>query len=242
MPPLTDLLCRKSWEVNALHQGWGVAFALCPQWQPLCVVVEGDRTPGPVDQNKLLKGLFLSVLLWGHGTSVSGQMCVLVCEHGSSVMQPTGIWDEIKCFSLWLLEKNSTAWASMCNLSELCLFINPSTKFTCDHFRVLVGAPRAQKIGGQRSTVTGGLYSCDMSSASAGCNRVIFDNTGETSDIPHPFVWYCSVTYPCIYLCPWLFVCRGSIKGKQREPVDGSDRPKSGTRGQDSGKAVCLCM
>ncbi|XP_008331975.1 integrin alpha-6b isoform X2 [Cynoglossus semilaevis] len=44
-----------------------------------------------------------------------------------------------------------------------------------DKRMLLVGAPRAAAIRGQKSTVTGGLFSCDMSS-SAPCTRVNFDN------------------------------------------------------------------
>ncbi|XP_028283478.1 integrin alpha-6-like isoform X2 [Parambassis ranga] len=41
---------------------------------------------------------------------------------------------------------------------------------------LLVGAPRAKALSRQKARVTGGLYSCDMSSTSAACNRVNFDN------------------------------------------------------------------
>ncbi|KAK7945782.1 hypothetical protein WMY93_001510 [Mugilogobius chulae] len=44
---------------------------------------------------------------------------------------------------------------------------------------LLVGAPRAKALNGQKSKVTGGLYSCDMSSTSSSCNRVIFDNNED---------------------------------------------------------------
>lgn len=45
---------------------------------------------------------------------------------------------------------------------------------------LLVGAPRAKALTGQKSKVTGGLYTCDMSSSSPGCTRVIFDNNENT--------------------------------------------------------------
>uniref|UniRef100_A0A4W6EX59 Integrin, alpha 6b n=1 Tax=Lates calcarifer TaxID=8187 RepID=A0A4W6EX59_LATCA len=45
-----------------------------------------------------------------------------------------------------------------------------------DKRMLLVGAPRAKALSGQKSKVTGGLYNCDMSSTSPGCNRVVFDN------------------------------------------------------------------
>uniref|UniRef100_A0AAQ5YWM3 Integrin alpha-2 domain-containing protein n=1 Tax=Amphiprion ocellaris TaxID=80972 RepID=A0AAQ5YWM3_AMPOC len=45
-----------------------------------------------------------------------------------------------------------------------------------DKRMLLVGAPRAKALSGQKAKVTGGLYSCDMSSTSAGCSRVDFDN------------------------------------------------------------------
>lgn len=45
-----------------------------------------------------------------------------------------------------------------------------------DKRMLLVGAPRAKALNRQKAKVTGGLYSCDMSSNSADCNRVNFDN------------------------------------------------------------------
>uniref|UniRef100_A0A8D0D9M6 Integrin alpha-2 domain-containing protein n=1 Tax=Sander lucioperca TaxID=283035 RepID=A0A8D0D9M6_SANLU len=50
-----------------------------------------------------------------------------------------------------------------------------------DKRMLLVGAPRAKALVGQKSKVTGGLYNCDMTSTSGGCTRVIFDNKGEIS-------------------------------------------------------------
>nr|XP_020471853.1 integrin alpha-6-like isoform X3 [Monopterus albus] len=44
---------------------------------------------------------------------------------------------------------------------------------------LLVGAPKANAIRGQKSKVTGGLYNCDMSSTATGCTRVVFDNTED---------------------------------------------------------------
>uniref|UniRef100_UPI0037E88D0B integrin alpha-6-like n=1 Tax=Semicossyphus pulcher TaxID=241346 RepID=UPI0037E88D0B len=44
---------------------------------------------------------------------------------------------------------------------------------------LLVGAPRAKALNGQKSQVTGGLYNCDMSSSTAGCLRVDFDNNED---------------------------------------------------------------
>ncbi|KAM8839642.1 integrin alpha-6-like isoform 1-T1 [Synchiropus picturatus] len=41
---------------------------------------------------------------------------------------------------------------------------------------LLVGAPRAAALAGQRSQVTGGVYSCDMASSSTSCTRIIFDD------------------------------------------------------------------
>ncbi|XP_045907125.1 integrin alpha-6-like isoform X1 [Micropterus dolomieu] len=46
---------------------------------------------------------------------------------------------------------------------------------------LLVGAPKAKALSRQKAKVTGGLYSCDMSSTSAGCTRVNFDNNEDTS-------------------------------------------------------------
>ncbi|KAM6989293.1 integrin alpha-6-like [Tautogolabrus adspersus] len=45
---------------------------------------------------------------------------------------------------------------------------------------LLVGAPRAKALNGHKSKVTGGLYSCDMSSTSTGCTRIDFDNNEDT--------------------------------------------------------------
>uniref|UniRef100_UPI003AAEF7D7 integrin alpha-6-like n=1 Tax=Centroberyx gerrardi TaxID=166262 RepID=UPI003AAEF7D7 len=45
-----------------------------------------------------------------------------------------------------------------------------------DKRMLLVGAPTAKALTGQVAKVTGGLYSCDFTSASAGCNRIDFDN------------------------------------------------------------------
>uniref|UniRef100_A0A3Q1G1N3 Integrin, alpha 6b n=1 Tax=Acanthochromis polyacanthus TaxID=80966 RepID=A0A3Q1G1N3_9TELE len=45
-----------------------------------------------------------------------------------------------------------------------------------DKRMLLVGAPRAKALSGQKANVTGGLYSCDMSATSPGCSRVDFDN------------------------------------------------------------------
>lgn len=45
--------------------------------------------------------------------------------------------------------------------------------------RLLVGAPRATKLSNQKSQITGGLYNCDVNSASSACQRVNFDNDGK---------------------------------------------------------------
>ncbi|XP_061549402.1 integrin alpha-6b isoform X1 [Phycodurus eques] len=50
-----------------------------------------------------------------------------------------------------------------------------------DKRMILVGAPRAKGFSGQTATVTGGLFSCDMSSPSTGCVRVNFDNDEDTT-------------------------------------------------------------
>lgn len=46
----------------------------------------------------------------------------------------------------------------------------------CVCFRLLVGAPQAKAIRGQKSAITGGFYKCELSSP---CTRVIFDDNGE---------------------------------------------------------------
>ncbi|XP_008300785.1 integrin alpha-6-like isoform X2 [Stegastes partitus] len=50
-----------------------------------------------------------------------------------------------------------------------------------DKRMLLVGAPRAKALSGQKAKVTGGLYNCDMSSTSAGCSRINFDNDEDLS-------------------------------------------------------------
>ncbi|KAF7661523.1 hypothetical protein LDENG_00258880 [Lucifuga dentata] len=46
---------------------------------------------------------------------------------------------------------------------------------------LLVGAPRAKALSNQKSKVTGGLFNCDMSSPSANCQRVDFDNEEDVN-------------------------------------------------------------
>ncbi|XP_057714460.1 integrin alpha-6-like isoform X2 [Corythoichthys intestinalis] len=50
-----------------------------------------------------------------------------------------------------------------------------------DKRMLLVGAPRAKGYSSQTAKVTGGLYSCDMSSPAAGCVRVNFDEDEDTN-------------------------------------------------------------
>ncbi|XP_060754943.1 integrin alpha-6b isoform X2 [Neoarius graeffei] len=45
-----------------------------------------------------------------------------------------------------------------------------------DRRMLLVGAPKARKLPNQKSEITGGLYKCDINSASSACQRVNFDN------------------------------------------------------------------
>ncbi|XP_034742861.1 integrin alpha-6-like isoform X1 [Etheostoma cragini] len=49
-----------------------------------------------------------------------------------------------------------------------------------DRKMLLVGAPRAKALNRQKSKVTGGLYNCDVTTTSAGCLRVTFDNHEDT--------------------------------------------------------------
>ncbi|XP_026060150.1 integrin alpha-6b isoform X2 [Carassius auratus] len=41
---------------------------------------------------------------------------------------------------------------------------------------LLVGAPKARALSKQKSTITGGMYNCDINSPSQSCQRVMFDN------------------------------------------------------------------
>uniref|UniRef100_A0A8C2KNV5 Integrin, alpha 6b n=1 Tax=Cyprinus carpio TaxID=7962 RepID=A0A8C2KNV5_CYPCA len=45
-----------------------------------------------------------------------------------------------------------------------------------DRRMLLVGAPKAKALSGQKSTITGGMYRCDINSPSQFCQRVMFDN------------------------------------------------------------------
>ncbi|KAF4118688.1 integrin alpha-6b [Onychostoma macrolepis] len=45
-----------------------------------------------------------------------------------------------------------------------------------DKRMLLVGAPKARALPRQRSTITGGMYNCDINSLSQSCQRVMFDN------------------------------------------------------------------
>uniref|UniRef100_A0A8C7HP06 Integrin subunit alpha 6 n=1 Tax=Oncorhynchus kisutch TaxID=8019 RepID=A0A8C7HP06_ONCKI len=46
-------------------------------------------------------------------------------------------------------------------------------------YRLLIGAPRAKALANQRANITGGLYSCDITTESDDCDRIDFDNEGE---------------------------------------------------------------
>ena len=67
---------------------------------------------------------------------------------------------------------------------------------TTDVFRLLVGAPRARALAQQRANITGGLYSCDITSRSHGCERIDFDNEGQYRRLKCP---------PCPHT---IIVCR----------------------------------
>uniref|UniRef100_A0A8C1GTR3 Integrin, alpha 6b n=1 Tax=Cyprinus carpio TaxID=7962 RepID=A0A8C1GTR3_CYPCA len=45
-----------------------------------------------------------------------------------------------------------------------------------DKRMLLVGAPKAKALSGQKSSITGGMYKCDINSPSQFCQRVMFDN------------------------------------------------------------------
>uniref|UniRef100_A0A3B3UFC5 Integrin, alpha 6b n=1 Tax=Poecilia latipinna TaxID=48699 RepID=A0A3B3UFC5_9TELE len=47
---------------------------------------------------------------------------------------------------------------------------------------LLVGAPQAKALNGQKSNVTGGIYNCEMSSNSDACSRVVFDNNEDSEN------------------------------------------------------------
>lgn len=152
----------------------GVAFALVlpPQRQPLSHV-EGDRKPGSISHSRHLKGVFDSARPRGHGTSV-------VCEYGCCVTRQTGICDNmIHEWNKWQnarLQMSQMLDNHSAHLIELHVSSQIHLCFCC---RLLVGAPKAKALRSQKAKVTGGLYSCDMSSAD--CDRVNFDDGGEIS-------------------------------------------------------------
>uniref|UniRef100_A0A8C8K2C8 Integrin alpha-2 domain-containing protein n=1 Tax=Oncorhynchus tshawytscha TaxID=74940 RepID=A0A8C8K2C8_ONCTS len=49
------------------------------------------------------------------------------------------------------------------------------------HHVLLVGAPRAKALRGQKAKITGGLYNCDTASTSSSCSRVQFDNDEDVN-------------------------------------------------------------
>ncbi|KAM9454427.1 integrin alpha-6b isoform 2-T2 [Clarias gariepinus] len=86
--------------------------------------------------------------------------CVLISAFNldtENVIRKTGEKDSLFGFSLALHRQ-----------------LNPS-----DKRMLLVGAPRAKKISGQQSKITGGLYKCDMNPASSACDRIVFDNSED---------------------------------------------------------------
>lgn len=64
---------------------------------------------------------------------------------------------------------------------------NPWVHFCLLVYRLLVGAPRAKALSKQKSQITGGMYNCDITSASQSCQRVMFDNEGN---LKHMQTWY----------------------------------------------------
>uniref|UniRef100_A0A4W5PUR0 Integrin, alpha 6b n=1 Tax=Hucho hucho TaxID=62062 RepID=A0A4W5PUR0_9TELE len=50
-----------------------------------------------------------------------------------------------------------------------------------DKRMLLVGAPRAKALRGQKAKITGGLYNCDTTSTSSSCNRVQFDDDEDVN-------------------------------------------------------------
>uniref|UniRef100_A0A6Q2YBA3 Integrin alpha-2 domain-containing protein n=1 Tax=Esox lucius TaxID=8010 RepID=A0A6Q2YBA3_ESOLU len=51
-----------------------------------------------------------------------------------------------------------------------------------DKRKLLVGAPKAKALNGQKSKITGGLYDCDSPLISTSCNRLQFDNKDLESE------------------------------------------------------------
>lgn len=71
--------------------------------------------------------------------------------------------------------EDKSAWQTI----KMCVQLSGISSAYCFRCRLLVGAPRARALSGQKASVTGGLYSCDMSSPN--CRRITFDNSGEIS-------------------------------------------------------------
>lgn len=103
---------------------------------------------------------------------------------------------------------------------------------SCFCFRLLVGAPRAKALRGQTSSITGGLYRCDMDRDD--CSRVEFDNMGKKpTDTRVVFTANVGVL---ILGC----LCREPKGRKQTNAVDGSVGQQPGPWRQGHGKIVSL--
>lgn len=62
----------------------------------------------------------------------------------------------------------------------------------CFFLRLLIGSPRARALKNQKSNITGGLFKCDVSK-SKNCERVEFDNDGESFHLPANLASYLPV-------------------------------------------------
>lgn len=56
---------------------------------------------------------------------------------------------------------------------------NESLKSYMHFYRLLIGAPRAKALSNQGANITGGLYSCDITTYRDDCVRIEFDNDGS---------------------------------------------------------------
>lgn len=89
--------------------------------------------------------------------------------------------------------------------------------YSCSCQRLLVGAPRAKALSRQKSKVTGGLYSCEMTSDA--CTRVDFDNAGEIFAEHFSNFWTVNKKNhaPYIFFFSDYFVPRGCAEDTAKE-------------------------
>lgn len=70
--------------------------------------------------------------------------------------------------------------------------------------RLLIGAPKARALSNQGANITGGLYSCDITSHPNDCTRVDFDNDGKQEN--HLCTRDLTISYETSGVCSWCLL------------------------------------